>query len=354
MAILPPKVLMINVNYVTPVEYWSNPGDPYDGYPYRWELSLSVTLQTHSNPNTTTPYYYTANDINIGDWISSSLDGSAHEIISITSVPDITDVSLVVEDIELFNTYNDITQSGNGGPSNGTGAIFSLDNDGEPILMGLELNVLSDTFATDLISRFNYRNIQQKFIRVYQPGHTFLIGDVIQPSTISGTYMLATDTSSVDLAVGTVSDVGTPSPDWFNFEAFGEVLYNVSPLLTGSYGSLFYLDPANPGKITSTRPTEFARPLYLQLSSPTTAVRFSVPEPSASETKNYIYPTLTEGQTSFTLPADAFEVVAMSINGISVDFTYTNTSGVVTVTFDPNANGYGIDTTDEVSFIYTT
>jgi hypothetical protein len=358
MAILPPKVLMINIVSSSITTNWSNPNnpeDPYIGYPYQWEVVLSVTPQTHSNPNTPTPYYYVATDINVGDWISNSLGGAAFEIIGIVSVPDSTDITLLIEDIELFNTYNDPTSQGQGGPITGSGVLFSLDNDGVPILMGLESGILPDTFATDLISRFNYRNLQQKYIRVNQPGHTFVLGDVIQPnSSVSGTYMLATDTQSIDLAVGTVSDVGTPSSDWFNFEAFGEVVYNVSPSLTGSYGSLFYLDPVNPGKLTSARPTEFARPIYLRLNSATTAIRFDEPQPTGSETKNYKVPSLTEGQTTFTLPSDAFEVIAMSINGVEVDFTTATISGSTVVTFDPAANGYGIDTTDEVSFIYTT
>jgi hypothetical protein len=354
MAILPPKVMSATITAYTPIEYLDNASDIYNGYPYRWQADVSVILQTHSNPNTSTPYYYTAYDIKVGDWISSAVDGSAYEIIEIISILDQTSVTLVIEDIDMFNTYNDQTQSGSGSPTTTEGVIFSLDNDGNPILMGLEPGILSETFATDLISRFNYRNIQQKFIRVNQPGHTFVIGDIIQPNvSVAGTYMLSTGTQSQDLSVGIVSDVGTPNADWFNFEASGEVVYNVTPSLVGSYSSLFYLDPEHPGKITSIRPAEFARPIYLRLNSATTAIKFHQ-EVGTSETKNYKVPSLTEGQTTFNLPSDAFEIISMSVNGVEVDFTFTNTGSLVTAIFNSIDNGYGIDTTDEVKFIYTT
>ena len=354
MAILPPKVLMVTFTNIDIKSLWSNPGDPYDGYPYQWQVQLLVTNQAHSNPYTATPYYYTSFDIKIGDWIASSVDGIAFQIIDIVSVPDTTSITVIVEDIDLFNVYNDATSSGSGGPNLGAGVIFSLDNIGNPITMGMEAGILPDTFVTDLISRFNYRNLQQKFIRVNQPDHTFVIGDIIQPNvTTAGTYMLATDTQSQDLSVGIVSDSGTPSPDWFNFEASGEVVYNVSPPLDGSYGSLFYLDPDHPGKLTSTRPADFARPVYLRLNSSTTAIKFNQ-ESVSSETKNYKVPTLTEGQTTFDLPFDAFEIVSMSVNGVEVDFTFTTSGSLVIATFNPSDNGYGIDTTDEVKFIYTT
>ena len=354
MSILPPKVIVAVANNVTPITLIPDPTFVWQPCYYQWQVDLMVsTPQTHSSPSTPTPYQYNAQDIAVGDWFCNGTDASALEIVSIVSSTSAYNATVIMEDIEYFNIFNDPTQTGFGGPSENTGVIFNLDNDGNPLMMGMPSNTLPDTYATDLISRFNYRNLQQKFIRVYQPGHTFVIGDIIQPNvSIVGTYMLATDTSK-DLTVGIVSDVGTPSSDWFNFEASGEVVYNVSPPLVGSYGSLFYLDPANPGKLTSTRPADFARPIYLRLSSATTAIKFNQ-ESVASETKNFKVLSLTEGQTTFDLPSDAFEVVSMSVNGVEVDFTFTTVGSLVVATFNPADNGYGIDTTDEVKFIYTT
>jgi hypothetical protein len=354
MAILPPKVLMVSLNTINIYSTWSNPGDPYDGFPYQWSVEMNVSQQSHSNPNTTTPYAYNSQDVKVGDWLASSIDGVSFEIIQITDNSNPNYMTVILEDIELFNTYNDPTGQGAGGPIQGQSVIFEMNNVGDPILMGVESGAVPDTFVTDLISRFEYRNLLQKFIRVNQPGHTFAIGNIIQPNvSVTGAYMLATDTSGNNLTVGTVSDSGTPSPDWFNFEPFGEVVYNVTPSLTGSYGTLFYMDPSHPGLVTSVRPTEFARPIYLQLSSSTTAIRFSAAEEQASETKTYTFPSIADNQTTFTLPSDTFEVISMMINGIeTVNFTYVNST--LTLTFDPVGNGYGVDSTDEVTFVYTT
>ena len=96
MAILPPKVLMVTFTNIDIKSLWSNPGDPYDGYPYQWQVQLLVTNQAHSNPYTATPYYYTSFDIKIGDWIASSVDGIAFQIIDIVSVPDTTSITVIL------------------------------------------------------------------------------------------------------------------------------------------------------------------------------------------------------------------------------------------------------------------
>jgi hypothetical protein len=60
-----------------------------------------------------------------------------------------------------------------------------------------------------------------------------------------------------------------------------------------------------------------------------------------------------DNQVNFTLPTDAFEVVSMIINGVeTMNFTFNSTTKALT--FDPTANGYGVDSTDEVRFVYTT
>jgi hypothetical protein len=205
MAILPPKVLMIqvtNVNYNDSTDVITDATNPYVGYAYRWEIDVNLpTPQAHSSPYTSTPFWYTTQDINVGDWICTSFDGAALQITQINSVPDANHANVTVEDIEYFNIFNDPNQSGSGGLTDGQGVIFSISNDGLPILMGVTANSMGDTFVTDLISRFNYRNIQQKYVRVNQSGHTFNVGDVIEPNvSVSGTYVLAADGVN-DLAV---------------------------------------------------------------------------------------------------------------------------------------------------------
>src|ERR1700691_2561809 len=113
MNILPPKVLQVVIYNISDYSYWTendNNGDPFVGFPYRWQILVNVNLQTHSDPFTVTPFYYTGDDIEIGDWISTNINGSSLQIVQILNKNQ-SSANLIVEDIERFNTYNDQTQS---------------------------------------------------------------------------------------------------------------------------------------------------------------------------------------------------------------------------------------------------
>lgn len=355
----PPKVLQVNILSTVEQEYWfdGSVSDPWWGAPYRWRVTLSVTPSSHSDPSTSIPMSYTGDDIKVGDWVASGPSGAAVQIISIEH-QSIDSATVVVEDIERYNTFNDPYQSGSGAIETGTGYVFELNDKGEPILQGISEGSMPSTYQSDIVSRFSYRNINSTYIRVNQPGHSFSIGDIIRVTTL-GTFEKAVADFNVNAAIGVINSVGVPGSNWFTFKPFGKVMKNVKPDLVGSYGDVFFIDPENPGKLTRTRPEENIRPIYLRLESPNKAIlldagMFDVPingPVEESKTHKYEVDSVSDDQTIFTMPSNTNEVLFMSINGIeNENFTFDPESKILI--FDPEATGYGVDSTDRVVFIY--
>lgn len=355
-SILPSKLLKVEVTNATALEVWEVAGDDYEGYPYKWEVSMNVYARQHSHLGTEVPLAYTGMDIKVGDWIGSdSSGGVAWKIISI-SMQDYAAITCVVEDIERYNTFNDPTQSGNGSPNNGYAFVFEVSEDGLPVLAGVEANLLPPSFQTDLLSRFLYRNTKQKFIPVMQAGHNMNIGDPIVLNA-DGTFSKAYANPDAARMVGIVTSINVPSVDWFTFRPIGAVVENIFPVLPGSAGSVIYLG-TTPGSFTATRPTQNAKPVYIQLDvAGTKGVLLQqgvVVEPST--TKNFLIEVdeVNTGTTTFTLPSDAKEVIEMAINGVELragtEFTFNSVSQTVTIV--PEEVGYGVEEGDELTFLY--
>lgn len=336
----------------------SDVNNPWVGQPYQWIVDMDVFPMSHSSPDTPTPYFWTGEDIQVGDWIADAQRGIATQIIDIFTQFHNT-ARIAVQDVERFNTYCDGAQAGSGGPNIGANVVFNLNGDGLPIVMGSTATNLTQQFQSTLISRFNYRNTLQRLIRVNQVGHTFQKGDMIRPDANNpGAYELSIADANVTQTIGIVDDVNIPDQDWFNFRAFGSVVYNITPPLTGQFGSVFYVDPQHPGKVTTTKPDVNALMVYIQLGSPTTGILVShggtgeTFQSTSSQVHKYKVTSITDNQTEFSLPF-ASDVVTMAINGVEASAFDFDTNTKV-VTFDPSGNGYGIDSSDEVLFVYRT
>jgi len=349
MAYLPPRLLQTSLSEVTPTDFWSDsiPGI-WDGYPFRWQLTMSVIPQTHSSFDTPTPFQYDGNDVRVGDWVGDA-NGLVLQIVEIISKDSAT-VVCKAEDIDRYNTFNDPFVSGTGSIAAGNAFVFELGLDGAPILQGFPYGAFGNNVVDNIQSRFTFRNTKNEFIRVNQTNHGMSIGDFIKVDDDNeGRYELLS-ASDANLAVGIVTTINIPGADWFTFQPLGKLMENVTPELDGDYGDVFYVDPTAPGKVTNIRPSKNAKPVYIRLDSPNRAFLLNV---SVDEdTSNKVFKVeATLNQVLFTMPEDAIEVQVMSINGIeNTDFTFDETSKVLT--FDPVATGYGVDETDEVFFIY--
>jgi hypothetical protein len=352
--IKPPLALPVYVNSYEPTEIWEegSPSDQYYGYPYRWRANIAVNYQDHGDNTSAIPNSYSSDDVRIGMWLCGGLGGTAVQIVEIEINLD-NHLVVIVEDVERFNIVSEPSSSSTyGSGSVGDGVIFELGDDGIPVLTPVQ-PLFAPTFVTDLMSRFRYRNLLRSFVRVNQPGHTMQLGDVIRPDFANpGKFVKAKADANVASVIGVVSDVNIPSESWFNFKPFGEIREHVKPDLVGNYGDFFYVDPTTPGALTKTRPFNNARPIYMRLENANRAMLLTGSESlDHNETKRYDVVSPAADQVNFVVPADAEEVLWMSINGIE-NKNYTFDIATKAIVFDPVATGYGVDVTDEVFFIY--
>jgi hypothetical protein len=267
--VIAPLTLPGSVISVTPYSYWlqsDGPGDPYVGYPYQWQVEISCVPQFNGNwPN----FSYSEVDIQVGDWLVMT---SATPIMTVQIVEIISagsgQLNCIVEDIDRYN----LQLSGSDGidppsiPGQNDALIVRLGDDGLAVFSNVPLNQYPPSMQEEINSRFRYRNYLQSNFRVYQEGNTFSAGDEISLNN-DGTYSLA---NAVGLdafkAIGRIKDIGIPGEGWFTYEPKGKITRYIQPSLPGLPGDILYLDPDNPGQLTTTRPTSgIAVPVFIKI-----------------------------------------------------------------------------------------
>jgi hypothetical protein len=279
----PIKLLNITIKNANSGDNWTSidQTDPYLNSVYQWtlELQLGGNPTFNSDPNLSTPYQYDCSNIEVGDWICSNDNGLALRIVSIVGTPDTYTATIIAEDVDRFNTISDPTQSGfGGGPTAASGIIFQVTDDGDPILAGITPSQLDTTFATDLISRFAYRNSLKNYIPKYQASFYPSIGDFIFLD-IDGKYKNISSANATQTnlqkIIGVVKDINIPDIGWFTFEPRGKYKPNINPPLPGSIaGSLIYIDSTSSiaGSLTTMAPASNPTPVYIRLDSSTEGI----------------------------------------------------------------------------------
>lgn len=279
-SIKPIKTLNISGITLIPTGFWPTDEGSFYGEDQFWEFGPApqpvvfklegyIAQQDHGSFSTREPYIYNALDVAVGDWYVEASTGKALQITAIDVLETNPNfVSCTIEDTDRWEQFSDP----NGIAATGApGFIVSLSDDGLPVFNSL-IDYQSEVapnigFFEEMISRFRARNLKVDKIRVYQPGHTFVIGDsIVLEST--GLYGLADpDSANYDRIIGRVVDVGIPGASWFNYAPRGVYEEDITPSLPGAVGSLVWLDPANPGKTTATRPNSQAIPVYIKITS---------------------------------------------------------------------------------------
>jgi len=260
----PNKVLSCSVSSQSGTAYWPHANgseDPwYEGSAtkkyYRWEITFSVTEQTHGSHLTRESKKFNGLDIIVGDWIAGATSGQCLKIVSISAKTK-TSVTAVVEDVLRYNTFKSTT--GNGMFGNGSAVVFSLNENGLPLLDPLPGVVASDFYAT-VVSRFQFLNPQLNYI-LEQTAHGFSIGDVVAV-TSSGFSKANADT--MNKMIGTVIDAG-PGPNFFILSPNNRII-DFDPKIPGSQGDYIYVQ--NDGTL-STSDTGKAAFLNIQDAIPT-------------------------------------------------------------------------------------
>ena len=112
---------------------YNNPGDFYNGYPSQWQVDLVIQPISNAElPN----YQFDASSISVGQWYvqpSGFCWRIAQIIPNATSGP--TYVTVILDDVGLYNLLSDPAQQGYNSPQAFTeGVIFSISESGAPIL----------------------------------------------------------------------------------------------------------------------------------------------------------------------------------------------------------------------------
>lgn len=267
MAYTPAKLIQINMTNLganATYDYDDGTGDPWIGFPYRWNVNLAISTQQHSNHTTSpTPFFYDGLNVNIGDYICTSGDGIVVKIISITSQSS-SAVECVVEDVDRSNLFQDPTQTGTGIGPDGEGYLFEV-IDGMPILFPIPLTLagsLTPYFASNILSKF-LKDKTPTNITVDQIAHGFTVGQAIYLQS-DGSYALANASSlSTAEVIGYVTEVGVPGPDRFKYRPIGP--YIRIPMPAGNPGDVVYLSDSSSGELTTTEPSSNSIKLFIKI-----------------------------------------------------------------------------------------
>jgi len=237
----PNKVLSASVTSIVGTEYWPHPNSPTDPWYegagitkkfYQWEVTMSVTTQQHGSNLTREPFIYDGIDVTVGDWIGGSSDGKCLRITSIISKTSTT-VVCIAEDYLRYNTFK--SPNGTGRFGTGSAVIFSLNEEGNPILDPLPSSTSIDFYVL-VSSRFAYLNPQTNYV-LDEVDHNFEKGNAI--SVVADGYVRA-NAATADTMIGVVTETG-PGPDFFMILPNNKI-YDFDPAIPGNQGDYVYVD----------------------------------------------------------------------------------------------------------------
>lgn len=283
---VPLRSIQLSTTSVVPIETmpWYNPLEfPVPpGYPdppayqkaFRWLVTCDVAPQTQSSYITRQPGSYNGQDISVGQWIANTATGSAWQIISITSKTTQI-IEFIVQDIYRYNTFKDVTQLGDGSPPQGYYVAFNVSDAGIPEIDPVPEVGVSANFFTNLLSRFEYINLQYDF-PIYQPGNNFQINDVIGTDSTLHEFVLASNSSIVP--VGRITSISDTIPGWFTLNPVQKMV-DFLDYLPGNIGDIIYTDITNPGQLTL---TPGGSQIYLKIRNNTESVSYTEVDTSSA------------------------------------------------------------------------
>lgn len=236
----PNKVLEAAVTNITGTEVWQYANGAGDRWAatgdtprfYRWQITFTVTPQSHGSHLTRDDFIYNGLDVNVGDWIASADAGVSVKIISI-SAKTVDTVTCVVEDWLRYNTFK--APLGVGIFSVGPAVVFTLNENGIPMLDPFPASASTVAYSA-LTSRYQYLNPQLNYV-LEQVNHGFQIGEVIS-ATPSG-FAVANATIA-DKMIGVVTENG-PGPNQFIILPNNRII-DFDPKIPGVRGDFIYID----------------------------------------------------------------------------------------------------------------
>lgn len=167
---VPTKFLVTRVIGGTsiPVDTIQDETSPYFGYPTSFQVEVVIDTQTHSSPDTREGFIYNSYDVEAGDWFAQP-SGKSYLIEEVIAVIDNSSAILKIRDENLYVLKSDSSQTANNFPDEEQpGAVFELDEDGNPILAGITYQSAQFPGLTywieDIKSRFEYYSVDEEGI----------------------------------------------------------------------------------------------------------------------------------------------------------------------------------------------
>lgn len=143
----------VNIDYVT--DFQMDPASPVIGAAYKWAASIFVNPQIIGLPLDTFSYSFDGTHVQVGDWVASSENGRALRIAEILSA-DISSLSVILEDVDSYNALIDTTFAQDGSIPSNTCILFTLSENGFPILGPLNPATFPEVAQANLLARFDY------------------------------------------------------------------------------------------------------------------------------------------------------------------------------------------------------
>jgi hypothetical protein len=254
---------------------YTNESSIYNGYPYEFEVDVDIIPEALSDNRTEpNPYVYDGFDIVPGMWFGQTT-GLAYEIISVSNVTSTT-ATWIIRDVNLYNLLSDPSFGGSNYPlENQYGVVFSVSEDGTPIISALALQsgVLPESFywVNDLYARFQYRNFVQSNYNFDNNSNvygTYATGQVVYIGASGGNNIFIPVTSTIqsetEKSFGVVSSVNQPEAGNLTVRPFGKII-KTDFILPGAIGDVLYYDETNPPSYATPIKPANPFPLYIKI-----------------------------------------------------------------------------------------
>jgi hypothetical protein len=293
--------------------FWLFGTNPRD---YRWRLTIRVKPQTHSSHKTRRPRIYNGMDVKVGDYVASTVDGTALRITRIDSKSD-DNVVCLVEDIFRYNTFRDVSGLGSGlFAVPGEAMIFEVNEHGLPVVDPLPPSGTGSAFYANLMSRFQNLEKVSNFI-LRKTDHGFKLGQLVSADGVNNTFVLTDDDNPY--LIGTVTFVN--GPHHFTINPIQKIVDSIDAL-PGNVGDILYADPNIAGSLTTVAGTN---PVMIKLRNYTsTSVRSTIA--NATSLAGNI---LTINGVDVTIPAGG------SLAGLSTQINLLNAQHGITASVIP-------------------
>ncbi len=245
----PAKVLSIQINTINNHAQWTENDGSGDRWwsggaspkYYQWEMTGTVSAQTHGSHLTRKDFEYNGLDVQVGDWIAGATTGQCLKIVSVTAKSS-TSVTFIAEDWLRYNTFR--ASTGNGVFGTGYAVIFQINENGHPMLDPIPLSIVSADFYQNINSRFQYLNPQMHYV-LDQSSHGFVPGNVI---SITGSGFAKTTAASASKTIGTVTN--SIGANQFMLRPNTRIVDTI-PAIPGSIGDFIYTDNSTAGGLTT-------------------------------------------------------------------------------------------------------